>query len=244
MRSLVTLATLVAFAVTPSVSAWAQTTPDVASAPAAEQAAPTPDPAATPVAEAAPPAPTGPVVTYTVRAGQPTFVMSTAASASFAMIGAFAMIAEGKRIAAMLQLEEPANVVGAEIAAAYAVSKGGQVTTDPIAVTAPKQDLLASNAGKDTRAAYIVDVAPVGLNAIYFSFDWTHYGLIYSSNLRVLNGADGKQIAKAKCFIGPKKTPDSPTYDQLLENNGQVLKKMIAAGNAECVEQMKKGLGL
>ncbi len=67
---------------------------------------------------------------------------------------------------------------------------------------------------------------------------------IYGSNVRVLNGTDGKQIANAKCFIGPKTTPDSPTYDQLLENNGQVLKKMIAAGNAECVQQMKKGLGL
>jgi len=167
--------------------------------------------------------------------------MSTSEMANFAMIGAFAMIAEGKRLAAELQLEEPANTVGAEIAAAFAAARGGQVSPEPLAVTTSSQDLIASNGGK---AAFVIDVAPVGMTAIYYPSDWSHYGLIYSANLRVLDAASGKVIGKAKCRVKRATSPDPPTYEQLIGNNGAGLRKLIAAANASCVTQMKAGLGL
>lgn len=233
MHRITTLAAVAALVAAP---VFAQDTAPVASPVAGPETTP-----AETLALSAPDAgaPTGPVVTFTTRDTAPSFIMTKAATAAFGMLGAFADIAEGERLAKELKLEEPANTVGAGLAAAWASSRGGSVGA-PLPVV-KKSNLVALNGGK---ADYIIDVAPVGMDASYFPFDWAHYGLSYYGHVRVFDGKTGKQLSKGSCSIRPTKTNASPNHDQLLGDDAQGLRRLISEANAACVEQMRVGLKL
>lgn len=186
--------------------------------------------------ESAPPAAAGPTVAYATRSKPPTFIMTTAANGALGMIGAFASIAEGKRIVRAYGLEEPSNVMAAQIAEAFASSKGGRVADAPILVEDEKPDLLAANVAK---AQYIIDVQPAGANAIYYSLDWTRYHVLLGTRVRILDGSNGKVIANGKCFINTKKAPESPTYDELMAGNAERLKQEIASVRDACTAELK-----
>ena len=181
-------------------------------------------------------APAGPLVAYRVHRAPPTFIMMTPGKGAFAMIGAVAAIADGKRLAKEHGLEDPADTAAAELASDLARARGGTVANSPILLDDDHKDLVSSNIEK---ARFIVDVAATGITAAYFPFDWTHYGLTYSSAFRVIDGSTGAVLAKGRCGLKAKKTPESPTYDELMANDGARLKAMIGDANSTCLAQFK-----
>ncbi|MDP2261134.1 MAG: hypothetical protein Q8J89_15620 [Caulobacter sp.] len=145
-------------------------------------------------------------------------------------------------MAADLQLEEPANLIGAEVAAFWASSKGGYVVA-PLLLTDARTDLLVANGG---RADYIVAVAPANLNLFdvkpSLSPAWQRYGLVFQTYVRVFDARSGVLVGTAKCNVELKKPHKSPKYDEIMANNGERLREMIRRGSAKCVRQLRDGL--
>jgi hypothetical protein len=216
-------------------TAESQTTEAQAAAvPAAE-----PQPAA-PAAEAQVAPTAGPMVTYVVRQEPPTLIVSRPANGALGMLGALAAISEGKRIAAAYALEEPANLIGAEVAQAYALAQSGQVTAEPIKLDAAHKDPVAVNAGK---ARYLVTVAPANLNVIYFVTKFGRYHLLFFTKATLVDTSTGKVLAKGQCKQVPEyDEATSPTYDQMMDNQGAGLKAMVAASSKTCAETLKTQL--
>jgi hypothetical protein len=178
----------------------------------------------------------GPIVTYVLRAKKATFAHTTTGNATFAVIGALAAISEGKKIVDSYQVEDPAVGLARDLAASFAASKGGSLAPAPIMIDGEKADDVTPKAAG---ARYIVDVQTQAWNSIYFPLDWTHYGLIYGAIYKIIDVQDAKVLGKGRCFVKPKHSADSPTGDQLLNDQAAGLKKLDADAAAECLSDLK-----
>lgn len=176
------------------------------------------------------------MVVTTSRPGPAAYVPMKAGGSAFALIGALAEIAEGKELAKKYSLRDPAPDIAVEIAKAFAASKGAAVAAPPIVVTEENPAAIIAGANG---ANYVVDVAGGGVTSMYFSFDWTHYGVMYGATLRILDVATGDILMKGRCFIKPKKSPDSPTNAEMMADDAKVLKAMIAAAGEACITELK-----
>lgn len=223
--------------------------PATGESPAGPAASATPTPAA---AESAPPAATPAaaasdqiVVAYVKHTKPPVLIDTTPAKASFALIGAAAMMAAGHDIVVKNDIQDPSGDMARDIATAYAAAHAGRVAETPISDdhvwTRPKSGKLVEQAGD---ARYVVDVDPPGLNLIYFSFDWTHFDLMFSSSVRVIDTSNSQIVAKAGCFINTKKSPGLLGHSELLADNAAALKQLIVRKSQACLVALKTGLKL
>lgn len=159
-----------------------------------------------------------------------------AGTSAFALLGAMAEIAEGKKLSAKYNLQDPAPEIGVAIANLFAPSKGATVAPAPLVVTDDRPAALITGAGG---ANYIVDVVSGGITSMYFSTDWSHYGVLYTANLRILDVATGATLTKGRCVIKAKRTPESPTNDEMMADDAKRLKLMIAEAGEACVADLK-----
>lgn len=246
-------------------AAMAQDTPATPNTPAAT--APTPaEPSSTPIASApaAPAAPAGAsagaaasasaappassdaaLVAYVAHTKAPVLIDTTPAKAAFALVGAAAAIAQGHQIVVDNDIKDPSGDMAREIAATYAQAHGGRVAEAPILdehqLVRAKGEKLAEDANG---ARYIVDVDSPGMNLIYFPTDWTHFDVMFSGHVRIIDASTGQVVDKARCFIRAEKTPDAMTHSQLLADKAANLKKVIASKSEACVAKLKTELKL
>jgi hypothetical protein len=228
-------------------------TPTTAAPPTPTPAKPLTDPvspaisAAPAAATSAAPAPgsDGPVIVYVKHTQPPTLVDMTPGSAAFGMVGALASIAAGHDLVVKDGIEDPSGDMARALATAYVAAHGGHVADAPILndeklsrASPAKLSALANG------ASYIVDVDPPGMNIIYFSFDWTHFDLLYLSQARIIDASNNKVVAQARCFLKTVKAPDLPTHAQLVADNGAVLKQVIARKTEMCLTKLKTDLKL
>jgi len=209
--------------------------------PAESQPAVAPQPAATPSAVAE----QGPMVGYVKHTKPPVLIDSTPGKAAFALVGTVAEIAAGHDIVVNNDITDPSGDMAREIAAAYAAAHGAKVASSPLLddhlwTLAKGSDLAAQSNG----ARYVVDVEPPGLNLIYFSFDWTHFDLMFMDRVRIIDTSNGTVVAKARCFLKSQKTPAALTHSELLADNAAKLKQLIASKSQSCVDLLKTGLKL
>jgi hypothetical protein len=159
--------------------------------------------------------------------------------------------------------------IGGAVAAASAIATGNElVRTNHIAdpaedsgaaildVLAAKYRLIVRDAGgaqvhgrqsDEIIKAYpgvdlVLDVETVNWTAIYFGGDWSHYGLIYRAKLRLIDARTAKLVAEASCVRKPEKQPDSPTYDQLLQDGAARLKSLSSAASNACRDELRSKL--
>jgi len=97
-------------------------------------------------------------------------------------------------------------------------------------------------------ADLVLDVWVDNLNVAPFSQQKSaKYRLTYSAHVRLIDAkidhpVDGKKgavIAHATCVRDPRETPDAPTFDELLANQGQRLKQDLAESVRDCVDEFR-----
>jgi hypothetical protein len=174
-------------------------------------------------------------LTHTTRA-RPDFAAITAAKASFAMVGAFAMISDGNNIVKTNDVADPANTIAAGLAKALAESHGVKVSA-PAAVTSNDAAEIAA-AVKD-KASYVLDVQTVNWSFAYFPTDWTHYRVMYAARARLIDTATKNIVAEGACSRVPDTNVNAPTYDQLTANSAALLKQELALAAGACVTSLK-----
>jgi hypothetical protein len=87
---------------------------------------------------------------------------------------------------------------------------------------------------------FLIDTQTLNWMFVYYPSDWTHYRVLYNARLRVIDTKSGKIIGESACkaMQGDEKNP--PTYDQLLANQAELLKKYLAKAGEECTSVLAK----
>jgi hypothetical protein len=164
---------------------------------------------------------------------RPSFAAFTSGKAMFGLFGAGAMIAAGNHLIQDNNVADPAGIVRTnlanELASAYGVKLLAADTT-PIKVEKPKE-VAATHPDAD----FVLDVRTGGWMYIYFPSDWTHYWMMYSVQVQLIDTKTGRQVSNAACNAGTKDHKNPPTHDQLYANGAQLVKDMTASLGWTCV---------
>jgi len=166
------------------------------------------------------------------------FTAMTAGKATFALLGAGAMIVAGNKIVADNNIADPADVLEQELVPAVIKHYGMQLKEGPapvIKASKPK-DIAASQKDVD----YILDVQSAGWMFAYYPTSWDTYWIGYTGHVQLIDRASGKQLADAFCNANTNKHPVSPTKDAMLANNAQLLKDVTHGLGWNCVQLLSK----
>jgi hypothetical protein len=190
-------------------------------------------------------APAGGEIAYVQHPQPPALADTSAGSAAFALVGSAAAIASGQRIVSEDGIEDPNREMARTLAVAYAVVRGGSVSAAPILDPDESRGASPAKLAEQAGAAkFVVDVDAPYLNLTYFSFDLTHFDLLFATEARIIDTSNNRVVSKARCFLQAQKSLDLPTHEQLLANNGAALKDLIARKSHACVDEMKAKLKL
>lgn len=140
-----------------------------------------------------------------------------------------------------LGLDDPANVIAREIAASY--GEVHHLALAPAAIPVEQERQVVSkhvgpSGDADARPAFLVEASTSTL-VTYFSFDWARYGLTFTGDVKVIDARTGATVARGVCRVRPEKTPQSPTFREMVADNAAVMKAMIAKSAQSCLEQIR-----
>ena len=202
----------------------------LAIAPAAQAAKPKP------ISEANTTAMSGQTIVVTQRE-LPDFAAMTSSKAQLGMAGAFMMIGVGNGIVRDNHIEDPAVIMGADLAQALATARGATVIETPVAVKGNNPKEIAAAAGE---AKYVLDVSTFSWGYLYQSFDWAHYNVLYVAKLRVIDTATKAVIAEGQCKWKPAKDAKLPTGEELLANEAAEVKAQLGQAREACTAEFKR----
>ena len=89
-------------------------------------------------------------------------------------------------------------------------------------------------------ARFVVDVSTVYWGYMYQSFDWSHYNVLYSAKLRVIDTTTQTVVAEGSCKWRPAKGAKLPTGDELLANGAAEVKAQLKQAQEACTAEFKR----
>jgi hypothetical protein len=114
----------------------------------------------------------------------------------------------------------------------HVVSESMPYESDPENVAA-----LASNEG------IVLDVRTFGWGTMYYPFK-TKYKVNYVAQARLINANEKRLISADRCVINEKYSENSPTYDELMENDAALLKQRLAKATTECASRFAEKMNV
>ena len=165
------------------------------------------------------------------------FVAMTAGKATFALVGALAMISAGNAIVKENGIEDPVPHMAQELLK-DAQERYGLVTAANPLVTIDTHD-IAKMAHAASGADLLIDVEPLGSSFNYQPLDWTHYSVMSRYLVRVIDVRQAKLMANGSCFETTQKDKTLPTRDELLADKAARLKAILEAQRDHCLAQFK-----
>lgn len=175
-------------------------------------------------------------VTYTTRK-TPDFSAMTAGKAAFALVGAVAMISEGNSIVSKNNISDPADSIAIGLAKALEEAHGSRLATPPISVDTDDATQIAARTNGTTR--FVIDAKTINWSFGYFPTNWSHYRVIYTAKVRLIDTQTKAAVAEGFCKRIPETNTNAPTYDQLLSNQAALLKQELATAANECVKTLR-----
>lgn len=165
---------------------------------------------------------------------KPDFAAQSPGKAMWGLIGAAAIIHAGNELVQKDDISDPSVAVSKKIAGDLVSNHGDTLMPNQNAVAPDDKvsTLLKTYPGADL----IIDVKTINWMYSYYPTKWNTYWVFYSARLRVLDGKTGNLVAQAICKA--KQPPDpatAPSGDQLLANDGQVLKDLLQKEGDSCV---------
>lgn len=166
------------------------------------------------------------------------FIAQTAGKAMFGAIGAVAMIHAGNELIRDDQVPDPAVSIGQALESDLAGQDGLKTVDTTVSTDTLDISKLASQY-KD--ADLLVDVVTTYWGIVYFPTNWSHYKLLYSVKLRLIDTKQAKLIAEGFCTRKQETSPEAaPTKAQLLDNQAAGLKKELADAGSYCTEEFRQ----
>jgi len=173
----------------------------------------------------------------TTRYSVPDFPATTPVKAELGMIGAFAMIAEGNSRIRENRVNDPANVIAAELAKAVTAKYSGWIVNSANETVSDGSVIAISKAYSN--ADYLIDVKTVGWGCIYYPFNWGRYRVTYSAQFRLIDTR--QQVVLCEGFFAwtPNDTANAPGYGELMDNNAARLKAELKIAEEGAVRHFK-----
>jgi hypothetical protein len=172
---------------------------------------------------------------------KPDFAAYTAGKAGFGLIGVALIISAGNDIIREHAVEDPAIRISQEAAQTLVERYGLQLSTsEPKASQSDDIGALVQTYGE---ADLILDIKTINWMFIYFPTDWSHYRILYSARLRVIDRQQKTVIGEGFCAYKPEyeDTKKAPTRDELLNNDAEGLKRELAKAGAWCITFFRSG---
>ena len=168
---------------------------------------------------------------------KPDFAAMTAGKAMFAMVGAFAMISAGNEIVQKHDVEDTAKFITQEVAKNIGSTLSVNIK-EPVIYG--NNDDIAHLIAVHRHHDYILDIRTVNWSFGYFPTDWDSYRVMYSAKLKLIDVKASEIVAEAFCSRVPEQTSESPSYDQLLENNAARLKDELRISADHCIKELSR----
>lgn len=190
-----------------------------------------------PLAEADAAALAGKTVALTVHE-RPSFTAMTAGKAGFGLLGAAAMISAGNKIIDENQIQDPAEIVRTQLAAALRDNHSVQLRDlDTVATKAKKPKELAA---LHPESDFVLDVRSGGWMFAYYPTRWGSYWVGYSVQVQLVDTKTGRQVSNVACNANTHENPNSPSREQLLGDGAKLLKDVTASLGWTCVQILAK----
>ncbi|MBL8299207.1 MAG: hypothetical protein JNN30_12790 [Rhodanobacteraceae bacterium] len=177
-------------------------------------------------------------VTYTTRK-MPDFAAMTPGKAMFGLLGAAAMVGVGNKIIAGNEIPDPADAIAAALLAELQHAHEARPVTPPVTVMR-SDDVKQTVARVGEVARYVVDAQTVNWALTYFPLNFTHYRVLYTAKVRLIDVQTRAVVAEGFCKRVPESDAGAPTYDELLANQAALLKGELEAATRECVATLKR----
>lgn len=170
------------------------------------------------------------------------FLPMTNTKGAFALIGVAAAVSEGKALVGKHGLQDPA--IGIKDTLSNGLSKTYQINNisvipEAIPYKSKPEDVAALASGE----GIVLDVRTFGWGTMYYPFK-TKYKVNYAAQARLIDASDKRLISAERCIINEKYSENSPSYDELMENDAALLKKKLAQATAECAGKFASKMGI
>lgn len=166
---------------------------------------------------------------------RPSMVMMTAGKGAFGPLGVAAGVSAGNALVKEDKIPDPASSVADDLLRIAERQYGVVPASLPPATVDTRDVAELAKAGKG--ADLLFDVESLGQGINYYPTDWSHYWLMSGLILRVIDVHTGAVVGEAVCRQNSQHQPNPPNKKELLANEGQVLKSMIAAQSNACRDQ-------
>ncbi len=176
----------------------------------------------------------------TTKREKPSFYAATAGKVAFAILGVglVAIFRAGNEIVAKNNIDDPAIYIGEKLSADLSAQYGTIVSPKSVTLTDDDvQTISKSNSDMDL----ILDIRTIKWGFSYFPTTWNRYRAVYYSRLRLIDAKGGKVLAEGSCSRNDYTdvTPGAPSYDELLANNAERLKRELQEAADFCVGDFK-----
>jgi hypothetical protein len=160
------------------------------------------------------------------------FSAFTAGNATFAMIGALASIAEGNKLIKDGAIEDLGNRIGQDLSLQLVSSAGLKEvpSSNKLATNDEIEALIAAHPKVD----YILDTRTRMWMLGYYPTDWTHYRVLYTARLRLIDAKGHKIAAESLCKTVEGNDAHPPTWIELTDNNFALLKRYFDSAVTKC----------
>lgn len=182
----------------------------------------------------------GKTVARTTRTEVPDFAAMTAGKATFAVLGAFAMISAGNELVKVNHVPVPADAISQALGDQLQGARGMRLVGATIPVTSSDAAQIAAAA--EGKADYVLDVQTLDWKFVYFPTAWGRYKVLHVARASLIDVATKKVVAQGRCARDPGYTENAPTHDQLVNNQAAGLKKELETATRECVASLGRDI--
>lgn len=161
-----------------------------------------------------------------------------AAGALFGAVGGAAMairaLHEGEIIVKTNGVQDPADMISARLTERLAAA--GSAKVGDVIVIDPKIE-RQQTAVTPASAQYLLSVNTLNWGTLYYVSDWSHYGVLYSARMQLIEVSTNKVIAVSFCQVSPEKKPgvNAPTFDELVADGAARLKALLDEAGQTCL---------
>lgn len=174
---------------------------------------------------------------YTVYV-RPDFTAGTAGKAVFGLLGVPAAIHTGNKIVAENEIKDPAVEISIGLASKLAQSVDMQLSSTPLHAWNDKLAVLAASA---RNSDYLLDVKTINWAFGYYPTSVTHYYVIYTARMRLIDTHTKAVVAETMCKAKqPTNEKEAPTHEKLLAEHAARLKEMLGRVTDSCMDVLAK----
>lgn len=174
------------------------------------------------------------------RHAKPDFIAMTAGKATFGMLGAVAMVKEGNDIVQNNHIPDNAEILESVLVPLLTSKYAMKLVDDNANHTAFNKP--ADIAKEQTQGDFILDIASLGWMSLYYPSNWSEYHTVYMGQVQLIDRATGKQLSSMTCTLNGRKDKNKfpPSKDDMLADQAQLLKDMLASQGWNCAQRIAK----